>query len=99
MQGKPADAGGRDDPARHGQAEELRLAIDVTPGRPALSAHDARSGIDADAAHRREVDDDPTVVDGVAGDVVPAATHRQERPCLRAKLTPPRRRPYRSSAR
>ena len=39
VQRQARDAGRRDDAARHGQPEELRLAVTVAPGRAALHAH------------------------------------------------------------
>ena len=57
--------------------KQLRLAVDVAPGRAALHAHRLRRRVDVDAAHLRQVDDEAAVVDRVAGDVVAAALDRE----------------------
>ncbi len=67
------DAGVGDDPARGRQPVELRLAVELAPQDAGLGADRARRRIDADPLHRREVDDQPAVADGRAGDVVAAA--------------------------
>ena len=85
VQGQAGDAGRRDDAAGHREAEELRLAVDVAPGRAALGPHRLRRGIDVDAAHLREVDHEAAVVDGVAGDVVAAAFDRQQQARARGR--------------
>ena len=55
----------------------LRLAVDVGPRAATLRPDGAPLRIDADAAHPREVDHHAVVADCRAGDVVPAAAHRQ----------------------
>src|SRR5262249_8766408 len=67
----------RDNACRDREPEELRLTVAVAPGGTALHADGARVGIYAHPAHLREVDHDPVVVDGVAGDVVPSALDRE----------------------
>src|SRR3954466_2687861 len=75
-EGEPADAGARDESAGDGEAERLRLVVDMSPGRPALDRRAMRRRVDGDGVHGRQVDDD-TVVDGrEAGDAVSAAAHR-----------------------
>ena len=61
--------------ARRGQPEDLRLPVEVTPGGAALHARRAGDRIDMDSAHLREVDDEPPVVDRLAGDVVAPASN------------------------
>ena len=78
------DSRRRDRAARDGEAVELRLAVELLPEHAALRAHRPRGGIDVDALHRREVDHQPAVGDGGAGDVVPAAADR-ELPALLAR--------------
>lgn len=70
------DPGGRDVAVRRGEAEDLRLAIDIAPGRATSDAHRARARIDANAAHRGQVDHQAAIADGAPGDVVPPAAHR-----------------------
>ena len=78
VQGQAGDAGSAHLAARRGETPQLRLTVDVAPRRTALHARDAVLGIDVHAAHLGEVDDDPSVVDGVPGDVVRAAPDRHE---------------------
>ena len=80
------DARGRDDPARHGEPEELRLPVAVAPGRAALRPHRLRRRVDVDAAHLRQVDDEAAVVHRVAGDVVTAALDREEQVLLAGEV-------------
>jgi len=82
VQGQAGDSGRRDDPAGHGESEELRLPIRLAPGRASLCPHRLRRRIDVDAAHLREIDHQAAVVDCVAGDVVAAALDRDEQVLL-----------------
>src|SRR4029078_1860821 len=86
MQRQPCDSGGRDDAAGHREAEELRLAVAVTPGGAALRTNRLRRRVDGDAPHLREVYHDPVVVDGVAGDVVPSRFDRECEPLLACEV-------------
>ena len=61
------------DPAGSGEPERRGDAIDVGPRGAALHVHGSIGGVDADAAHRREVDDEAVVDEGGACDVVAAA--------------------------
>jgi hypothetical protein len=70
---QPADTGRPDHAARSDEPERLRRSVDVEPSRPALGAGDPRLGLDLDAAHAGEVDDQAVVEDAVACWVVPAA--------------------------
>ena len=72
------DTGRRNDSSRDGEAERLRLAIEVAPRDPCLRAHRSLCGIDADASERREVDDQAAVTGTEPRDVVAAAANRQE---------------------
>src|SRR5688572_32997271 len=72
---EPADAGVAHDPAGGSQTVRLRFEVDVAPQRATLDPGRAAGGIDPHRPHRREVDDDPIVANGGAGDVVPAATY------------------------
>ncbi len=82
VQRQPSDAGRRDDAARYGEPEQLRLAVEVAPSGAALDADGPGLRVDVDAPHVREVDHEPAVVDGVAGDVVPAALDREHEALL-----------------
>ena len=70
-----ADAGRRDEPARHGQPEGMRGVIDVAPHAAAVDAHGAFGRIDADAFHRRQVDDQAIVAGTEPAAVVAAAAN------------------------
>jgi hypothetical protein len=61
-----------------GQAKGLRLVVELSPGQAGLGLHRASRGVDADALHRRQVDHQTAVADGIAGDVVTAAPHGDE---------------------
>src|SRR5205085_1579815 len=74
-EGQAADACRGDEPAGRGQAEELRLPIEVREGAAALRARRPAGRIDAHAAHAGEVDDEAVVAEGVPGDVVAATAH------------------------
>ena len=82
VQRQPRDAGRRDDAARHGEPEQLGLPVEVAPRCAALHADGLRVGVDVDTAHLRQVEHDPGVVDGVAGDVVPSGLDREDEPLL-----------------
>ena len=51
----------RHDATGHDEAKGLRLAIEVAPQGATLDSRDARLRIDFNAAHTREIDDDPVV--------------------------------------
>ena len=69
------DAGRGDRAARDGEPVRCRLAVQLAPEHAALRAHRARSRIDPDALHRRQVDHQRVVGDRAAGDVVPASAY------------------------
>jgi hypothetical protein len=71
-----ADAGRRDEPARHRQPEGVRGMVDIAPWRAAFDAHGAFSGIDVDTSHLREVDDQAIVAGTEPCPVVSAAANR-----------------------
>ena len=73
---EPGDAGVRDDAGRHREPERLRLLVELAEQDARLHARRALLGIDADALHRREVDQQRVVCDRQAGERVPAAPHR-----------------------
>ncbi len=68
----------RDLPSRRGQAEGLRLVVEIAPGHPGLGPHGATGRIDPDALHEREIEHQPAVAHGVAGDVVTAPADGDE---------------------
>ena len=97
---QPADAGVADDAARGGEPERLGGAVELAPEEPAGRPRGARRRIDPDRLHQREVDHQPAVADGVTGDGVPAAAHRDEQVALpREADGRRRRRPRRRSGR
>src|SRR5579883_1993371 len=71
---EPGDARGGDEAAGGGEAKGLRLVIELGPGNAPLGTYGARSRINPDALHGRQVDHQAAVAHGAAGDVVAAAT-------------------------
>jgi len=69
------DAGVGDDPPRDREPECLRLAIELSDQYPGLRPDGLCLGIDPDALHQPEVDDDAAVADGQPGEAVAAAAH------------------------
>src|SRR5262249_24813163 len=63
---------------RSGQAERLRLAVQLTPSDAGLRADRPSRGIDPDALHARQVDDQPAIADAGAGEAVGATAHRHQ---------------------
>ena len=74
-QRQPADAGVRHVAGRCGQAEGLGGAVQRAEHRAALHPGAQRDRIDGDTVQPGEVDHEPAVWNGEAGDVVAAATH------------------------
>ncbi len=81
-EGEAGDAGVGDDPADRREPEELRLAVELAPEHAGLGARGARRGVDSDPLHRREVDHEAAVADGVTADVVAAAADGDEQVML-----------------
>ena len=73
-------ADGREPRARHGETVALRRGVDLPPRRAALDAGAAPDGIDLDAAHRREVDDERAIVDREPVGPVAATADRDRQP-------------------
>ena len=65
-------------PSGRREAERLALAIEVLVEAAPFETNGARERVDARSGHRREVDHDAVVTQGVAGDGVTAAAHRDE---------------------
>ena len=74
-----------DQAAGDGQPERLGLVVELGPVSPAW-ARPAAGGVDPDALHRREVDDQPAVAGGEPGDAVGAAPHRHHQPLAAGEL-------------
>ena len=75
---EPGDTGRRHDSSRDGEAERLRLAIEVAPRDPCLRAHRSLCGIDPNASERREIDDEAAVTGTETRYVMPAAANCYE---------------------
>ena len=60
------------------------LVVRAVAGGP--SSMVTRSGIDPRGLHLREVDDQPVVAHGIAGDVVPAAANGEQEPAVTGKV-------------
>ena len=65
-----------DGASRGGKSEHLCLAVKLAPEHPTLGPHRSFPRIHMDAFHRRQVDDEPTVVGPVTWRTVAAAAHR-----------------------
>jgi hypothetical protein len=72
----------RDDASRDGKPEGLRLPVELPEEHASLGPRRASLRIDADPLHRREVDDEATVADRVAGEAVPPAAHGYQQALL-----------------
>ena len=83
-QREPAKPGGGDQAAGRGQAERLRLVVEIGPRSPALRDRTAGLRIDLDCFHQREIENHPTVGRREPGNAVRAAAHR-ERQALAAR--------------
>ena len=75
-QGEPGDAHVRHGAARSGQLEDSGLAVEVAPEQTGLRLRGAPGRVDADALHRREIEQQPALAHGLSGDPVPAAADR-----------------------
>jgi hypothetical protein len=64
----------------------LGFPVDIAPGGTASRAHGAGGGIDVHAAHCREIDHGAAVVHRVTGDVMAAATDRQQQASIACKV-------------
>jgi hypothetical protein len=67
-----------DDPAGSAEPEGLGLAVELPPEESRLRSRRSSGRIDPHALHRRKIDDDPSIAHRSAGDVVAAATDRDE---------------------
>ena len=63
---------------RHGKAVRLGSRVQLGQGAARLRRGPAGAGVHQDVAHRREVDHEAIVADGMAGDVVPATPDRHQ---------------------
>ena len=79
----PATPGAADDARGSREAVDLGRGIEVGPDRAGLDADAAPLGIDHQAAHRREIDDDPALAQRRSRHVVPAAADRHRQPASR----------------
>ena len=66
-------------PVGSGQAERLRLAVDIGERSARPDIHALGGRIDPDPAHWRQIDQQAAIAYGAAGDVVATATHRNEK--------------------
>ena len=76
------DPGGRDRAPGDGQAVRPGRLVDVAPARAALCPGRRRRRVDVDPAHPGQVDHQAALGHRPAGDVVPAAAHRDLQPGL-----------------
>jgi hypothetical protein len=83
--GESGYTGGRVDPKRRGKAKRLRLLVELAERHSWLYARAALFRVNMDGPHRRQIDQEPTVTDRVARDVVTAAAHRHEQAVVARK--------------
>jgi hypothetical protein len=76
------DAGGRHLAAGGGEAKDLGLAIELSPGDATLCPHPARSGVDLHSSHGGQVDDQSVVAYRATCHLVPPATDAYARVAL-----------------
>ena len=69
------DPGGGEAAAGDGEAVHLRRAVELAPGETGLGAAGLGVGVDIDALHQREVDNEAVVDRAVTGGGVPAGAH------------------------
>src|SRR5258708_36331316 len=69
-EGEPGDAGVADEAAGDGEAVLLGGGVDVGPGGAAAAHRTTALDVDAHLAHRRQVDHQPVLDHGEAGEVV-----------------------------
>jgi hypothetical protein len=77
-QGESANASGGDNTAGRGQAKCMRRVIHISPGTTTLNADRTCHGIDANALHRREIDDQAIIAHAKTTGIVAATTHGNE---------------------
>jgi hypothetical protein len=65
----------RNEAAGGGQAVRLGLVVDIGPDRPAANRGAASDRVHVDVVHRTEIDHDPAIDGGEAGDAVTAPAH------------------------
>jgi hypothetical protein len=80
------DPGERDDAAWGCEPERGGGAVELADPDTGLRADRAPPGVDVDALHQGEVDHQPAVGDGLAGDVVTSAADRDLEPLLPAEV-------------
>ena len=77
-EGEPGDAGRGDLAPGGGQAEGLRLVVELAPGEARLGTGCAAHGIDAHALHARQVEHQAAVAHRIARGVMAAPAHRHQ---------------------
>src|SRR5262249_2575279 len=68
--------GGGYDPARYRQPEGLGLVVDIAPDAAGIHVCPAPRWIDPNSPEPGQVDDQPVIAGGVAGDVMAPTAHR-----------------------
>src|SRR6266404_7592885 len=72
------DSRSRVDAERRGKTKGLRLFVELAERDARLNPRRALLRVDADGAHRRQVDKEPALANRVAGNVVATAAHRHK---------------------
>jgi hypothetical protein len=87
-EGESGDPGAGHQPAGQCQAEGLGLVVEVAPQAAGLRDDPTGCRIDPDPGHRGQVQDEPAVGGGEAGDAVSATAHREREPLAAGELDP-----------
>ena len=86
---EPCDPRSRVDAERRGKTEGLRLFVELAERDAGLNPRGLLLRVDADGAHRRQVDKEPALANRVAGNVVATAAHRHEQTVVAGKTHRP----------
>ena len=87
-QGEAAHARGREEPARHGQAEGVGRVVHVAPQAPSLDPHRGVLLVDPDPLQAREVEHEAVVAGAETRTVVRPPAYRQEQLLLAGEIHP-----------
>src|SRR5215475_14150354 len=85
-QGQSANASGGDNAAGCGQAKSMRGVIDISPGAASLNTDRACCGVDANALHARQVDDQTISTRPQTTGIMAASTHGEEHVVLASEM-------------
>src|SRR5262245_18010938 len=85
-QGQSANTSGGENTAGRGQAKGMRGVIHISPGTAPLNADRTCHGIDANALHAREIDDQAIIARAKTTGIVAATTHGEKHVVIAGKM-------------